>query len=103
MKNHLQGLFFGDIKALSDDSRVKTLGNVSFSLFQELSDHQNIGSGAVAGDFVLSGSSTSNHGRRWILNLLAFLASEFYSDQDKTPELEAKKKPFRRARLCRLW
>jgi len=51
---NLKSLFLCLIKALSNDSRMKTLINIQFSLFKKLSDKKHSGCGSISSCVILS-------------------------------------------------
>jgi hypothetical protein len=55
---------------LDQDTRVQTLGQVALALLEQLASEQHVGSGAVAGDFVLRGGGTCDQSGGRVLNLL---------------------------------
>ena len=58
---HLQSLCLRNLKAIRDDSRVESFGNMSIRLFEQFSNQQHHGGGAITRDIILCRRSSSDH------------------------------------------
>lgn len=66
---YLQSLSLGNLKAIGDDARVESFGNVSVCLLQQLSHQQHDGSCAISANIVLRSRRSSNHNSSRVLDL----------------------------------
>jgi hypothetical protein len=70
---------------LNKNTRVQTLTEIALALLQQLGGEQDVGSGAVASDFILGGGGSGNEGSSWMLDLLQKrTTNNRTSQEDKT-------------------
>lgn len=67
--SHLQSFHLGDLEAISDDSGVQTLGDITVGLLEQLSHQQHHRCRSVTANVVLGGRSSRNHDSRRVLDL----------------------------------
>lgn len=68
---YFQGLGLGNLVAISDDTGVQTLRDVTLRLLQKLSHQQNNRCCSITGNIILCGRSASDH------NLLIFISNVY--------------------------
>mmetsp|Transcript_9815 Transcript_9815/g.29919 ORF Transcript_9815/g.29919 Transcript_9815/m.29919 type:complete len:226 (-) Transcript_9815:78-755(-) len=62
-------LLSGNVKSISDGSRMESFAQVSLSLLQQLPDQQNSRRGTITTDIILCRRRAGDHGCRRVLNL----------------------------------